>query len=136
MLDLSEKLLKEKYIIFISKKKELSGIYLKAFKDGIHPHELPKSELTPIKQLTNIMEQLNSGALLQIYSTGYLINATIGRKMTEGPYCENNYLEVITELNGDNYQELLIDLDIKLTKEKKEHDKINKKLYKGAIKYE
>lgn len=48
MLEFSNQILKRGYTIYISKNKiksSLQGTYLKSFYDGIHPHELPQTEL-------------------------------------------------------------------------------------------
>ena len=63
----------------------------------------------------------------------------MGVKKTEGAYCEKEYLEVREQLIGDDYHNLLIDLDIRLAS-KQTGNTLNamqyKKLYKGVERYE
>lgn len=138
-----EYVLRQNYIVYIRKRKgkeTITGTYLKNFTDGIHPYEIPTKELESIKHLPEIMELLDSGALLQIDMPDYLIRAIIGNEKTEGPYCETEYLEVIDEKKGYSFPGTLVDLDISLAsnlnKRRKGEVKEYKKLYKGVDKYE
>lgn len=142
MLELSEVVLKRGYTIYISKKPgqhKLLGTYQKSFQDGLHPHELPYKELSPLVHLSNIVEKLEQGNILQVHQSGYLINGAIGEKKTEGPYCQTNYLEVAGQQEEYNYHAMLINLDMQLAKlkENKSENVIQyKKLYKGVDRYE
>lgn len=141
MLELSRKILDNGQTIFLKLNKNLGlkGIYFKYFKDGICPDEMPESELTPIRLLPNLMEELKKGAIIQLNKKDYMIDALLGYEKTEGTFDEIKYLEVHHKFRSYDYHQLLIDIDIKLaeSKEKVTSDvKEYKKLHKGDSKYE
>ena len=142
MLEFSERVIRLGYTIFINKNPnthKLQGTYLKSFNDGIHPSDLPEKELMPFQFLANINQYLDEGALLQIHQDGYQTNGVLGKKATEGPYCETEYLEVIGQKSEFSYHEMLIDLDVQLaqTKSNQSNNAIQyTKLYKGVDRYE
>lgn len=142
MLEFSEGVLKRGYTIYVSKKvgqSKLQGTYLKGFRDGLHPQELPEKELSPLIHLSNIVEYLEQGNILQVHQDGFSINGVVGTKKTEGQYCGTEYLEVVEQKSGYNYQEMLIDLDMELSYRKNQRsNQANQytKLYKGADRYE
>lgn len=142
MLEFSNQILKRGYTIYISKNKiksSLQGTYLKSFYDGIHPHELPQTELQNITYLPCIIEELDQGSMLQVSQSGYLVNGIIGQEKTEGPYCETTYLEVHGQQSSFDYHEMLVDLEVKLASSKRNKpDSVIQytKLYKGVDRYE
>lgn len=142
MLEISENILRQNYTIIINKKKNensIQGIYVNSFNKEIKQHRLPESELKVIRLLPNIMEYLRIGALLQVQISGYSINAILGREEKQGLCSEGSNLEVIEQLDRENYHELLVDLDMKLATNIEQHNrefvKKYRKLYKGE-KYE
>ena len=143
MLELSEIVLKRGYTITISKlngQKKLQGSYKKRFPNGLHPYELPETELQVYQELPNILERLEQGEILQITKPMYLFEGIIGIEKLEGPYGEISFLEEHEENKSENLRELLCDLDIKLatskTQIKSTDQKQYRKLYKGEDRYE
>lgn len=98
MFKFSEKVLREGYTIYISKRNDtIQGTYLQNLHDGIHAFELPVEEIAPLTYFDTILSSIETGALLQVHQRGAQITSTLGLKKTEGPYCETEYLEVLGE---------------------------------------
>ena len=146
---LSECILRNNYTIFINKEKrsnELQGVYFKNINNGVCQYQIPQKEIMLMNRLSEIMELLDDGALLQLKMDRGLIHAVIGNQKIDGRYHEKEYLEVIGEIKSLNYYEILIDLNMSLAdnrrreiKERKngvQTVKEYKKLYKGASSYE
>lgn len=141
MLELSKKILDNGQTMFLKLNKSLGlqGTYFTYFKDGICPDKLPESELTPIRLLSNLMEELKKGATIQFHKSDYMIDSLIGYEKSEGIFNEIKYLEIYHRFRGYDYHQLLIDIDIKLAESKENITsdvKEYKKLYKGDSKYE
>lgn len=140
MLDLSQRVLKSGYTIYISKKADnLHGTYLQDSANGLHVYELPQEELEPLTNFNGILTYLNNGALLQVHQRGPQITSVIGMEKTEGPYCETKYLEVQGEKRDFDYVDTLVGLDIELANQQSnnKNDVIQyTKLYKGVDRYE
>lgn len=138
MTEFTENKLRQGYTFFISKNhdKPLKASYQICLQQGIIANELPKAELRILKNFPNIINSLSEGALLQVHALGGIYYATLGNKKTEGPYCEKEYLEVIDQVTGFSYYELLTYLDINLAEKNMCNIKEYKKLYKGEKRYE
>ena len=128
------------YILLISENnsaKELRGTYIKKTKDGIIPQDVAKEELTIFELLPNISNNLHNGQILQIHEQYDKLHAQIGEKLTEGPYCETEYMKVIEEIEDYFISNLLVNLDILIaTKNNSKQEKMYRKAYKGEIRYE
>lgn len=147
-MNLANRALRSNYTIFISKNKEQEEIigsmirYISGI--GIEPYSFPKEYVEPIKKLTEVINLLDCGSLLQISSDGLHINSIIGNKKTEGPYCETKYLEVIEQAKGTTYYESLVNLNVAIAANDKNSKnsikpdglKEYKKLYEGVQEYE
>ena len=141
MLENSKMILKKGYTIFLSNKDQerFVGTYLNKFERGMHVHELPQEELNVIRMFPNIMSDIMNGKTLQVHQQGRLIISTMGYKRTEGPYCENEYLEVTEELIGEDFYNLLFDLNMRVAEKQNgttQKAMQYKKLYKGVERYE
>lgn len=138
MFELSNRFLHQGYTITISSKEnKLQGSCIKKFSDGIHPYELPSDELIIIQTFPNIIEQLSQGCILQITMPTLLLCAIIGEERTEGPYCENKYLDVKDRVYETNYYRVLSSLDTKLSLcNDLSGPKQYKKIYEGESRYE
>ncbi len=140
MLDLPNVVLKNGYTITIGKTQNiLRGSYIKRFSDGLHAYELPSEDLESLHQFPSIIESLSQSQILQVSMPTYLMCGIIGEKKTEGPYCENEYLEVHEQQLACNYYELLSKLDKEISKSKQDGASVPKqykKLYKGESRYE
>lgn len=137
MFKFSEKVLRQGYTIYISKRNDIiQGTYLQSFQDGIHAFELPVDEIAPLTYFDTLLSSIEAGALLQVRQSGPQITGTIGLKKTEGPYCETEYLEVLGEKRDFDYVDTLIGLDASLKETNKGNVIQYTKLYKGVDRYE
>lgn len=112
----------------------IRGGYLKSTDRGIVPCGLCGEELLFVSNYPNILEEITGDNILQVYKLpdGYV--SMVGLPKTEGPYCENNYLDMISYSINKNLIGGLESLDRKLSlKEEIPHQKVYK-LY-GEDKY-
>ncbi len=102
---------------------------------GISILEVPEKELQIVEKFPNIKKSIEQNQILQIYKEGYGFYAIIENHHDEGPYAEQEYLEVIAEEKQEDLLETLIQLDQKIA-----NDSLNlspKKAYRyyGMEKY-
>lgn len=134
------KILNEGYTIFFKSNSYLGlhGTYIKHFKDGIYPYNLPQEELLHIRILPHVMEALNNGFIIQLNKPNYMIMALLGIEKTEQDSKEK-YLELHNEYKGVDLSTILINMETDLSHQSKDDTtdvKEYKKLYKGESKYE
>lgn len=118
----------------LTRDKRIRGGYLKSTDRGIVPCGLCGEEILFVSNYPNILEKVTGDNILHIYKSpdGYV--SMVGLPKTEGPYCENNYLDMISYSVSENFIDGLESLDKKLSlKEEIPHQKVYK-LY-GEDKY-
>ena len=118
----------------LTRDERIRGGYLKSTDRGIVPCGLCGEEILFVSNYPNILEEITGNNILQVYKSpdGYV--SIIGLPKTEGPYCEDNYLEVISSSINEALIGGLESLDRKLSlKEEIPHQKVYK-LY-GEDKY-
>ena len=118
----------------LTRDERIRGGYLKSTDRGIVPCGLCGEEILFISNYPNILEEIMGNTILQVYKLpdGYV--SMVGLPKTEGPYCENNYLDVLSYSINKNLIGGLESLDRKLSlKEEIPHQKVYK-LY-GEDKY-
>ena len=118
----------------LTRDKRIRGGYLKSIDRGIVPCGLCGEEILFISNYPNILEEITGDNILQVYKSpdGYV--SMVGLPKTEGSYCENNYLDVLSYSINKNLIGGLESLDRKLSlKEEIPHQKVYK-LY-GDDKY-
>lgn len=118
----------------LTRDERIRGGYLKSTDRGIVPCGLCGEEILFVSNYPNILEEIMGNTILQIYKSpdGYV--SMLGCPKTEGPYCENNYLDMISYSISENFIDGLEELDRKLSfQEEISHQKVYK-LY-GEDKY-
>ena len=114
--------------------KRIRGGYLKSTDRGIVPCGLCGEEILFVSNYPNILEEITGDNILQVYKSPYGYVSMLGCPKTEGPYCENNYLDMISYSISENFIDGLEELDRKLSfQEEISHQKVYK-LY-GEDKY-
>lgn len=107
---------------FISYNGEFKGCMLLETKKANIPIELNESDLKFINCFPNIKEKLINGYELYLNAfSGY-----IGRRYTEGPYCEQKVF--ISNYNSENidFYELMNDIEKNIIKNKQKMKKLSK----------
>lgn len=118
----------------LTKDKRMRGGYLKSTDRGTVPCGLCGEEILFVSNYPNILEEIMGSNILQVYKSpdGYV--SMLGLPKTEGAYCENNYLDMISYSINETLIGGLESLDKKLSlKEEVLHQKVYK-LY-GDDKY-
>lgn len=118
----------------LTKDKRIRGGYLKSTDRGTVPCGLCGEEILFVSNYPNILEEIMGSNILQVYKSpdGYV--SMLGLPKTEGAYCENNYLDMISYSINETLIGGLESLDKKLSlKEEVLHQKVYK-LY-GDDKY-
>lgn len=121
-------------ILGLTGDERIRGGYLKSTDRGIVPCGLCGEEILFVSNYPNILEEITGNNILQVYKSpdGYV--SMVGLPKTEGPYCEDNYLEVISSSINEALIDGLEELNRKLSfKEEISHQKVYK-LY-GEDKY-
>lgn len=111
----------------LTRDKAVRGGYLKSTDRGIIPCELCGEEILFVSFYPNILEEIMDSNILQVYKSpgGYV--SMLGCPKTEGVYCENNYLDMISYSINETLIGGLESLDKKLSlKEEVPHQKIYK----------
>ena len=118
----------------LTKDKRMRGGYLKSTDRGTVPCGLCGEEILFVSNYPNILEEITGDNILQVYKSPYGYVSMLGWPKTEGPYCENNYLDMISYSISENFIDGLEELDRKLSfQEEISHQKVYK-LY-GEDKY-
>lgn len=112
----------------------IRGGYLKTIKRRMIPCELCGDEILFVSKFPHILEKITQACILQIYksSEGYV--SMIGNTKYEGPYAEEEYLDILSSSINDNLTIGLNELNENLgNQEKLSHQKIYR-MY-GSDKY-
>ena len=118
----------------LTRDERIRGGYLKSTDRGTVPCGLCGEEILFVSNYPNILEEIMGSNILQVYKSpdGYV--SMLGLPKTEGAYCENNCLDMISYSINETLIGGLESLDKKLSlKEEVLHQKVYK-LY-GDDKY-
>lgn len=126
------------YTLYLScdKEKNIVGGYLKRTNSGLLSDSLIGNEELLVNSFSNVMSSLEEGNTLQMYSDGFSIISMLGRKIFEGPYGEDEYLDNILLVNNSGFLVSLIELD-RVLENIKEKSIVYRKAYRlyGNDKY-
>lgn len=87
--------MRENYVLYV-KYPYISGV--KNVDGSMELLELPQEAMEEILLYPHLQEQILGGSLVQIASEGLDVAVIVGKSTSEGPYCENECLDVLAQV--------------------------------------